>query len=98
MITLVIGVLKVFLRLDSIFSIKEKRSIIRSIVDKTRIKFKVSIAEVDQHDVWRSAVLGISLVSNNKKIVEKSINSIINYIEEDGRAEIIDYQKENLFF
>lgn len=78
------------LRLYSPNSLKEKRHIIKSLISKIRSNFNVSVAEVDLNDKWQLAQIGVATLSNDKKIVDSQINSVISLIECDTRVEIID--------
>ncbi len=93
---MVIGVCKVDLYLPENGSLKEKRRIIKSIKDRVRTKFNVSIAEVDYLNAWQRAVLGIVSVSNDQRIVEATLAKVVNLVEETRGTQIIDYQTEIL--
>jgi uncharacterized protein YlxP (DUF503 family) len=71
------------IKLDLPFSqsLKEKRGTVKSIIARTSIKFNVSIAEVDMNDVWKSALLGVSIVANDGKVFDGMINTLIRYLE-----------------
>lgn len=72
-----IAVCVITLDLEGVRSLKEKRSIIRSICARLRREFNVSVAEVDGQDAWSSAVLGLAAVGNDKahlhRVLEKSV-------------------------
>lgn len=95
---MIVGILKVNLYINDVFSLKEKRQVIKSIIERTRVKFKISIAEISQNDLWNNSVIGTSVVSNDKDIVENLMKSIIDFIEYDGRVEIVNIEKENIYF
>jgi hypothetical protein len=67
-------------------SLKDKRSICRSLTDKVRHKFNVSIAEVDSQDVRQTLVLGISLVSGDAAHSQNCLDEIIRCMEDVTRA------------
>lgn len=77
--------------LDS-FSLKDKRSVIKSMIEKSRRKFNISIAEVDDNDILNKATIGISFVSNDSKQLEKSMNQVIKFIELNYEIEIIQIE------
>ncbi len=77
-------------------SLKTKRMILRSIKDKIRGDFNVSIAEVDNQNLWQRALLGISIVSNDKKYANRVLNKIVDKLSSNGFISIIDYQIELL--
>ncbi len=85
---MVIGVCTVQLRLPTARSLKEKRRIIKSLTAQVRNKFNVSIAEVDFHDVWGSAELGISYVSTNGGHAHATLSEVVKLIE-DARLDFI---------
>ena len=90
-----IAVAKVTLRLSASRSLKDKRSVLRSLAKRAGDKFDVSIAEVDAQDSWRTAVLGVACVSNSARHAERTLDAAIRFIEEERPdAEIVDCEKE----
>ena len=85
-----VGVGQVELFIPESGSLKSKRFVLKSIKTKIRNKFNVSVAEVENNDKWQRASLGIAVVSNDKKIVDSTLNQAINFIENDFRVEVID--------
>jgi uncharacterized protein YlxP (DUF503 family) len=85
-----VGVGQVELFIPESGSLKSKRFVLKSIKTKIRNKFNVSVAEVENNDKWQRASLGIAVVSNDKKIVDSTLNQVINFIENDFRVEVID--------
>ncbi len=75
-------------------SLKSKRFVLKSIKTRIRNKFNVSVAEVENNDKWQRATLGVAVVSNDRKIVDSSLNQVINFIESDFRVEVIDHSIE----
>ncbi|MCK4358669.1 MAG: DUF503 domain-containing protein [Candidatus Cloacimonetes bacterium] len=62
-------------------SLKSKRSIIKSIIQKVHNKYNVSISEINNNDKWKNATLGISIIANEMPYIEKQLSAIINFIE-----------------
>ena len=58
-----VGVLRVRLRLEA-RSLKEKRTVVKSVVERVRARFNASAAEVDDLDTWDLATIGVVVVSN----------------------------------
>ena len=75
-------------------SLKGKRQVVRSLVEKVRHKFGAAIAEVDGHDLWQRAELGVALVGNDSQLLSTRLNQIMKYMESLHTAEIIDTQVE----
>ncbi|NLX71019.1 MAG: DUF503 domain-containing protein [Clostridiales bacterium] len=94
---MVIGVCKIHLYIDEVFSLKEKRRIVKSITQRLRSRFNASIAEVDLNDKWKNAVIGIACISNNGGHMDSTLSSIVNFIENDGRVIVTDYSTEKIY-
>lgn len=62
---MVVGVLEVSISIPQANSLKDKRRVLKSVKDRLRNNFNVSVAEIDNHDVWRTATLGIAVVSGD---------------------------------
>ena len=62
-------------------SLKEKRMVVKSLVEKTKHKFNVSAAEVDCQDIHQSIVIGIACVSNDAVHARQMIENIIDFME-----------------
>jgi uncharacterized protein YlxP (DUF503 family) len=67
-------------------SLKDKRQIRRSLVDKTRQKFNVSIAEVGTQDIHQTLTLGIAVVSGEHSHAQNCIDEIVRYMEGYGET------------
>ena len=74
------GICKLKLHIPENQSLKGKRRIVKSIISKLRNQYNISIAEVDDQDLWQLATLGISCVSNNGQHIDETITNIINFI------------------
>jgi hypothetical protein len=86
---MVVGICQIRLIIYDTFSLKEKRRILKSIVEKVRNRFPVSIAEVGDHELWQSAIIGFCLVSNEQVFTRSSIDKVIHFIENLCLAEVI---------
>ena len=75
-------------------SLKDKRMVIKSLIERIKSRFNVSICEASDNDKWQVSNLGISFVSNESKYNEKIIEKIINFIDNDERVEITSIEKE----
>ena len=76
-------------------SLKDKRNILKSLMARLQRQFNISIAEVDDHDVWRIATIGIACVANHTYRVDEAIAEIINVINRDyPNLEIIEKETE----
>lgn len=75
-------------------SLKEKRRVIRSIIERLQHRFNISIAEVGHLETFRRAEIGIAVVGNEIAYLEKIIGILLNLVESDGRVEVISIEKE----
>ena len=82
------------LDLPGVNSLKEKRSIIKSLMARLRNKFNISIAEVAEQDCPRSAVLGAAIVSNDSAFGNSVIAQVINQVQLNSDAILADYTTE----
>jgi hypothetical protein len=81
----------VSIRLPSSRSLKDKRSVVRSLCHRVRNIFNVSIAEVDDLDTWSTATLGVAAVSNDSAHARDQIDAVLDFIESSRLdCEIID--------
>lgn len=73
-------------------SLKEKRQVKRSLIDKTCQKFNVSIAEVDTQDVHQTLTLGIANVSGEHHHARKVLDEAVRFIESNTEAEVVSVE------
>ena len=97
---MVVGVLQVTLDIPSAFSLKEKRKVVKSLVERTRHRFNVAVAEVDDHDLYNRAKIGMSAVANEGTVVNSILDKALDALESAaaGRADVIDTQLELINF
>ncbi len=69
------------LELDGIRSLKEKRSIVKSITTRLHHEFNLSVAEVDGQDVWGTAVIGMAAVGNDKAYLHRVMEKSVAWVE-----------------
>ncbi|HUV40159.1 MAG TPA: DUF503 domain-containing protein [Sedimentisphaerales bacterium] len=91
-----VGVMTTQLHLHGIVSLKEKRSIIKSLITRLRNRFNISIAEVDHNDNKNMAVLGMAIVSNDGRFIDKQLDAVIEFMQKDGRFYLGRVEREIL--
>jgi len=74
-------------------SLKDKRQVCRSLIDKTRQRFNVSVSEVDTQNVHQTLTIGIAVVSGNAAHAQKSLDEIIRFMEEHAEAELTEVER-----
>ena len=89
-----VGICTLYLRLLEGRSLKEKRRVIKSIKDRIRAKFNVSVAEIDELDKWQRATLGVASVSNDSRFTNSVLSSVVNFVDGINTVELVDYEIE----
>ncbi len=91
---MVVGTLKIELHLHDNRSLKGKRKIVRSMVDKVKHKFNVAIAEIGSNDKWQKIELGVSTVGNDRRHLDASLTNILAFLDSMYLAEIVNSRIE----
>jgi len=91
---MIVGVLTAHLSMQGVTSLKGKRSIVKSVIGRLKSRFNISIAEVDHQDSKTSAVIGISIVSNETHFIDQQFDAIINFMRNDGRFYLGQIERE----
>ena len=73
---MVVAILKITLFIPQANSLKDKRRVIKSVKDRLRNGFNVSIAEIGDQDIWRSAKLGVAVISENSSYANGVLSRI----------------------
>ena len=93
---MIVGILTVNLHIPESNSLKSKRMAIKSLIDRIKNKFNVSVAEVDAQDLWQRSVIAIAFVSNETVMVNKVFEKIRGIIDQNHSVELIDSHMEML--
>ncbi|HMB94978.1 MAG TPA: DUF503 domain-containing protein [Tepidisphaeraceae bacterium] len=91
-----VGVLQLELAVPDAMSLKDKRRVILSLKDRIAHGHNVSIAEVGALDEHRRAIIGIAMVSNDKRYVEGGLSKLVDFVRMIPQVSLIDYQIEFL--
>ncbi len=91
-----IGACTLRIQLFETHSLKEKRQILRSIIERCKNRFNISVAEVGLFDSWQVSEIGFACVSSEKLHADKVIRNVIRFIDGDGRVEITSHDVEIL--
>ncbi|MEA3471768.1 MAG: DUF503 domain-containing protein [Thermodesulfobacteriota bacterium] len=87
-----IGIIDIFIAESR--SLKEKRAILRSVLSRTKNKFNISIAEIEEHDNWKVGRIGFSVVGNERGFVNSKVDKVIQFIEHLNLVEVINSKIE----
>jgi uncharacterized protein len=78
-----VGTARVALHLAGNSSLKGKRMVVKSVVQRIRNRFNVAVAEVDTQDAWQLATLGIVCVSDDPRHCNEMLSKIIDFVESE---------------
>ena len=91
---MIVGVMTTQLRMQGIASLKQKRSIVKSLIGRLKSRFNISIAEVDHNDNKTSAVIAMAIVSNDTRFINQQFDKIIDFMNKDGRFYLGQIERE----
>ncbi len=91
---MIVGTLSVRLLIREARSLKDKRQVIRSIKDRLKNKFNISIAEIGVLDNRQLGVLGMAMVSNESDHIRSSLSKIVEALRSHPVAELLEYDLE----
>ncbi len=93
---MVIAALTAELAIDGADSLKDKRQVLKSLLAHLRREFNISASEVGDHDVWRSAVIGVAVVSTEAAFANAVLDKVVDHIEREPRVALGHYEIEML--
>ncbi|MDD2998580.1 MAG: DUF503 domain-containing protein [Erysipelotrichia bacterium] len=73
-----------------VHSLKEKRQILRSLIDRVKAKFNASIAEVANNDLWQRGTIGVAMVANDRLLLQQMAQKIDDILGDHSQVEVID--------
>jgi uncharacterized protein YlxP (DUF503 family) len=85
---MIVGAALVELHVHGSTSLKQKRGVVRSITQRVRNKFNISVAEVDGQDTWQRAVIGLTTVGSEPRKVRQVLERAVTHIETLHLAEL----------
>ena len=90
-----IGVCKIRMRLSDNHSLKGKRQVSKPIIQRVKNRYNVSIAEIDDQDLWQLLTLGITCVSSSGPHANEMISKVVDFIQRSKfDVEMLDYEIE----
>jgi uncharacterized protein len=89
-----VGTCWIDIQIPGIRSLKEKRSIVKSVKERIRANYNVSVAEVGSLDSWQRTEIGLACVGNEKSRIDHVLSMILDKIKSDPRINVIDIETE----
>ncbi len=93
---MVVGICRISLHLPEGHSLKSKRQILSSLKARLCRTFNVSVAELDDHDLWQRSVLGLACIANESRHVNRVLDQSLNMIRATPTLELLDVHLEFL--
>ena len=93
---MIVGLLTLDLHIPGSNSLKSKRLVLRSLIDRIKNKFNVSVAEVDAQNLWQRSVIGIAYVANETLIINQVFEKVKTLVLNTHSVELIDSTMEML--
>jgi len=91
---MVLGIVVLALRIPHCTSLKEKRSAVKKVIERTRSRFNVSMAEVGQQDTYTRADVGCVMVGSDHRYVNGALDKILDFVASMHVADIVSERVE----
>lgn len=91
---MVVGTLQMRLVLREALSLKDKRRIVKSLCDRIRHRFNVSISEVDMQDQRQQALLGVAFATNDPQFADQVLAKVVDLVRATPGSGLVDYETE----
>ena len=91
---MIVGTCRVVLHIPDSGSLKAKRFALRGLKDRIRNKFNVSVAEVDDFDLWQRSTIAVAVVSRDTQFADQVISNVLRMIESDRNINVIDIETD----
>ncbi len=95
---MIVGAAAIEIHIHGSQSLKQKRGVVRSIAQRLRNRFNVSVSEVGGHDTWQRAVLGVAAAGSDAARLRTVLERTAHFVEELHLAEVVavDFEIVNL--
>jgi uncharacterized protein YlxP (DUF503 family) len=88
-----VGIVRIELHIPAARSLKDKRSVVKSLKERIRHRVQAAVAEVDHQDLWQRAALGVAVVSGESRQIDELLQTVRNLVEGTFEAELLDWQE-----
>lgn len=93
-VDMAVGVCTVWLRLNESGSLKDKRRVVRSLIERVQARYNVSVAEIALQDDWQHAVIGASCVSGDEAVVQQVLEAVVRLMEGHAACDVTRHRIE----
>ncbi len=89
-----IGILTIDFHIPEAQSLKDKRMVVKSLKDRIRKEFNVSVSELDALDKWQTGTLGCAMIGNDNRYMNQCLENIISFVGHHNGIQICEHQIE----
>ena len=93
---MVVGLLQIEMHVPNAHSLKDKRSVLKSLKDQLRGRFNVAVAELDSNEKWQRATMGLSTLGEDRAYVEGLLKQATEWLRNTRLVELIRVEEEYL--
>ncbi len=93
---MIVGVLQTELFIPNAASLKEKRMVLKSLKDRIRKKYNVSLAETGYQEKWQRSQMAFALIGENEAFVQEALNKLFSALDAEQQFEIMNFTFEYL--
>jgi len=90
---MVVGIVRIELHIPASRSLKDKRQVVRGLKDRIRERARAAVAEVDHHDLWQRAALGVAVVAADGGQARELLQGVRGLVEQSFEAQVTDWQE-----
>lgn len=91
---MIVGILQVEVHLPLSQSLKDKRSVLKSLRDQLRGHFNIAVAELDSNETWQRAIIGISTVGDDRTYMQGLLRQVTDWLRGTRLVELIRVDEE----
>ena len=91
-----IGAATIELEITDSLTLKDKRQVVKGLIDRLRSRFNVAVAEVDRLDTARFATFALCAIANDKAVIHSMLEKAVDLVESEPRAAVLGYEIEML--
>jgi uncharacterized protein YlxP (DUF503 family) len=70
-------------------SLKDKRQILKGVLDRLRHRFNVSVAEIGDHELWQRAAIGVACIGYDRRHTQQVIDRVVSTVRQNPAVELL---------
>jgi len=94
--TMIVGILQMELHMGESQSLKQKRMILKSLKDRLRKRFNISVSEIGYQETWQRSLVGVTSIGTDKGYVDGLLSTVLDWVAGNPTVTLISSQTEIL--